>query len=146
MPKANARGKLPVASIPALQYHKSMTDVQLSNIDEDTLDTILASDVDFSGTMIFKEPLMIRGNVSGKIISDSDLHIDNNAKVEADISAKNVTIKGVVKGNINATGRVELFVSCRVDGDISAAEVRMEPGCRFNGICTMTGTNNENLP
>jgi len=116
-----------------------MTDVHLSVVDEDTLDTILAADVEFSGTMVFKEPLMIKGRVSGSITTGNDLHIDEKAVVEADISARNVTVRGTIKGNITAAGRVELFATCRVDGDVKAAEVTMEPGCRFNGICMMTG-------
>jgi cytoskeletal protein CcmA (bactofilin family) len=90
--------------------------------------------------MTFKEPMMIKGRVSGTIIAESDLHIDEKAVVEADIKARNLTVRGSVKGNIAASGRVELFAACRVDGDISAAEVTMEPGCRFNGICSMTGS------
>jgi len=123
-----------------------MTDVHLSAIDEDTLDTILASDVDFTGTMTFKDPLMIKGRVSGSIVAESDLHIDEKAVVEADISARNITVRGTLKGNITASGRVELYASCRMDGDVSAAEVTMEPGCRFNGICTMTGPAHEPRP
>lgn len=117
-----------------------MTDVHLSVVDEDTLDTILAADVEFSGTMVFKEPMMIKGHVSGSITTGSDLHIDDKAVVEADLKANNVTVRGTVKGNITATGRVELYATCRVDGDVQAAEVTMEPGCRFNGICSMTGS------
>jgi cytoskeletal protein CcmA (bactofilin family) len=120
-----------------------MTDVHFSPIDEDTLDTILAADVDFDGILEFSEPLMIRGRVSGSIISSSDLHVDEKAVVQADIKAGNLTIRGSVKGNITASGKVELFSSCRVDGDIRAAMVAMEPGCIFNGVCTMTGLVNE---
>ncbi|PKL07740.1 MAG: cell shape determination protein CcmA [Spirochaetae bacterium HGW-Spirochaetae-7] len=119
-----------------------MTDVQLSAVDEDMIDTILAADVEFAGTMVFKEPLMIKGRVSGSISTENDLHIDEKAIVEADITARNVTVRGTLKGNIQASGRVELFASCRVDGDVRAAEVTMEPGCRFNGICSMTGPAN----
>ena len=119
-----------------------MTDIQLSTVDEDTIDTILAADVEFAGTMVFKEPLMIKGHVSGSISTENDLHIDENAVVEADITARNVTVRGTLKGNIQASGRVELFASCKVDGDVKAAEVTMEPGCRFNGICSMTGPAN----
>lgn len=115
-----------------------MTDVQPIAVDEDALDTVLAPDVQFSGTMTLKETLMIKGRVSGSIRSASDLHIDEKATVEADVVARNVTVRGSLKGDITASGRVELFASCRVDGDIRAAEVTMEPGCRFNGVCTMT--------
>lgn len=86
-----------------------MTDVQLSSVDEDTIDTILADDVEFSGTMTFKEPLMIKGHVSGSIKTTSDLHIDEKAIVEANISARNLTIRGTLKGDVTASGRVELF-------------------------------------
>jgi cytoskeletal protein CcmA (bactofilin family) len=120
-----------------------MTDVHFSPIDEDTLDTILAADVDFDGILEFSEPLMIRGRLNGTILSTSDLHVDEKAVVQADIKAGNVTIRGSVKGNITAIGKVELFSSCRVDGDIRAAMVAMEPGCIFNGVCTMTGSVNE---
>jgi len=116
-----------------------MTDVQLSAVDEDTLDTILALDVDFTGTLSFKDPLMIKGRVSGSVRTESDLYIDEKAVVQADVSAGNVSVRGTVNGNIAATGRVELFSSARVDGDIRAAEVTMESGSRFNGACTMTG-------
>lgn len=116
-----------------------MSDVQNSIVDEDQLDTVLAPDVNFSGTVYFKKPLMIKGHVSGTIKADSDLYVDENAVVEATISAESVSIRGVVIGNIVARRRVDLYASCSVDGDITAPEVAMETGCRFNGICTMTG-------
>jgi cytoskeletal protein CcmA (bactofilin family) len=117
-----------------------MTDVHFSPIDEDTLDTILAADVDFEGILEFSAPLMIRGRVSGSIISSSDLHIDEKAVVKADIQAGNVTVRGSIQGNISARGKVELFSTCKVQGDIRASMVAMEPGCIFNGVCSMTGS------
>ncbi|HAE20849.1 MAG TPA: hypothetical protein DCG47_00785 [Spirochaetaceae bacterium] len=116
-----------------------MSDITLTAVDEDTLETILAKDVIFTGTLAFKEPLMIKGRVSGSVRTESDLHVDDGAVVEADIQARNVTVRGLVKGNIIASGRVELFASCTVNGDVRAAELTMEPGCHFNGACTMTG-------
>lgn len=119
-----------------------MTDVQLTPVDEDILDTILASDFDFNGTLVFSEPLMIKGKLVGSVSTESDFYIDEKAFVQADIQARDVAVRGTVKGNIRATGRVELFASCTVNGDIRAAEVAMESGCNFNGICTMTGKAN----
>lgn len=114
-----------------------MTEVQISAVDEEQLDTILAGDVEFSGSMVFKKPLMIKGHVSGVIRSNSELHVDEGAVVEADIQAAIVAVKGRVKGNISARDRVELYASCSVDGDVTAPEVTMETGCRFNGACRM---------
>ena len=114
-----------------------MTEVQINAVDEELLDTVLAEDVEFSGNMTFRKPLMIKGRISGKIRSSSELHIDEKAVVEADIQAIVVSVKGKVKGNISARDRVELFASCTVDGDVTAPQVTMETGCKFNGICTM---------
>jgi len=116
-----------------------MTDIQVTAINEELIDTILAGDVEFAGTMVFKKPLMIKGKVSGNIRSESDLYIDTDAVVEAEIFANQVSVRGAVKGNIVAKDRVDLCASCSLDGDIKAPEVTMETGCRFNGICTMTG-------
>lgn len=123
-----------------------MSDIQLSAVDEDLLDTVLAANVEFTGKIFFREPLMIKGRMSGSIETESDLYIDEGAEVEADIKAGRVSVRGYVKGNITARGRVELYASCRVDGDIYAGEVAMETGCRFNGICTMTGSSNAGSP
>ncbi|HOX48553.1 MAG TPA: polymer-forming cytoskeletal protein [Spirochaetia bacterium] len=114
-----------------------MTEVQISAVDEEQLDTVLAGDVEFSGSMTFKKPLMIKGRVSGVIRSESELYIDEKAVVEADIKALVVSVKGSVKGDIAARERVELFASSSVDGDVTAPQITMETGCRFNGACKM---------
>ncbi len=115
-----------------------MTDVHISLVDEEILDTILASDVEFNGKLVFKKPLMIKGKFSGSIESSSDLYIDEKAVVTADIRVANLSLKGRVKGNVKADTRVELFSTCVLEGDVSAPEVTMETGCRFTGICTTT--------
>ncbi|MBN1241609.1 MAG: polymer-forming cytoskeletal protein [Spirochaetales bacterium] len=117
-----------------------MSDVHLTPVDEDLIDTILQGDVEFSGRMSFDKPLMIKGRVSGAIESTSDLYVDDAAVVEARISANIVSVRGTVKGDISARERVELFACAAVEGDIVAPEITMETGCRFNGICTMTGS------
>jgi cytoskeletal protein CcmA (bactofilin family) len=114
-----------------------MTEVQITAIDEEQLDTVLASDVEFAGEMTFSKPLMIKGKVSGVIRSESDLYVDEKAVVEADIVANIVSVKGNVRGNISARERVELFASSTVEGDVVAPQVTMETGCRFNGACRM---------
>ncbi|HSV55969.1 MAG TPA: polymer-forming cytoskeletal protein [Magnetospirillaceae bacterium] len=116
-----------------------MTDVQAASVNEELIDTILAGDVEFSGTIVFRKPLMIKGRVSGTIRSESDLFIDAGAVVEAEITANRVSVRGSVKGNVVAKDRVDLYASGALVGDIKAPEVTMETGCRFNGICTMTG-------
>lgn len=114
-----------------------MTEVQISAIDEELLDTVIAADVAFEGSVTIKKPLMVKGRISGSIVSESELYIDEGAAVEAEIEAVVVSIKGRVKGNIRARERIDLFSSSVVDGDITAPKVTMETGCRLNGACRM---------
>ena len=105
-----------------------MTEVQITTIDEDQLDTILALDVEFAGEMFFSKPMMIKGKVSGIVRSDSDLYIDEQAVVEADILANVVSVKGSVKGNINAREKVELFACASVDGACRMEAPKIDAG------------------
>ena len=115
-----------------------MTDVHSDLIGDDDFDTILSADIDFSGTLIFEKPFLIRGRVSGEIKTQGVLVIDEEAVVNADIHAAKVVLRGTVKGDINATEKVEVAVSGRLDGNVTAPEILMETGCVFNGRCTMT--------
>lgn len=114
-----------------------MTDVHNDMLDDDDFDTILSSDIDFSGTLICDKPFLIRGSVSGQIISNDLLVIDEQAVVEANISSSQLIIKGKVKGNVTAIKRVEIAVMGTLIGNVNAPEVHMETGCTFNGQCTM---------
>lgn len=112
-------------------------DNDLLDLDEEDYDTVLAQDIDFTGTIEFEEPFMIKGRVSGRIDATSDLLIDLGAVVQADIKAKRVIIKGEVIGNVSATSMVHVFSSGKLTGDVTAPEVILESGCFFSGICIM---------
>jgi len=94
-------------------------DNDLLDLDEEDYDTVLAPDIDFTGTIQFSEPFMIKGRVTGQIDATSDLLVELGAEVKADIKASRVIIKGAVTG------------------DVTAPEVILESGCFFSGICTM---------
>ncbi len=112
-------------------------DNDLLDLDEEDYDTVLAPDIEFAGTIEFADPFMIKGRVSGTIQASSDLLIDTDAVVKADINAKRVVIKGTVEGNVTATQIVHVFSSGKLAGDVTAPEVVLDSGCFFSGICTM---------
>ncbi len=114
-----------------------INDNDLLDLDEEDYDTVLAPDIDFSGTIEFAEPFMIKGRVTGRIEATSDLMIDSDATVKADIHASRVVIKGEVVGNVTADRMVHVFSSGKLTGDVTAPEVVLESGCFFSGICTM---------
>ncbi|MDR3160909.1 MAG: polymer-forming cytoskeletal protein [Spirochaetaceae bacterium] len=115
-----------------------MTDIHNDVLEDEDFDTILSSDIDFTGTLYFEKPFLIRGKVSGEISATSLLVVDEAAVVDANINATTVVIRGVVTGNVTVSDRVELSNTGKLTGNVIAPEICMETGCIFNGYCTMT--------
>ncbi|GHV63321.1 hypothetical protein AGMMS49587_12970 [Spirochaetia bacterium] len=114
-----------------------MTDVHNDFLEEEDFDTILSPDIDFSGTLNIEKSFLIRGRLTGDINAQGFLVIDEEAVVEANINASRVVIRGSVKGNVTASEKVEITITGRLIGNAAAPEISMEPGCVFNGQCTM---------
>jgi cytoskeletal protein CcmA (bactofilin family) len=119
----------------------TVTDIHSDVLEDDDFDTILSPDIDFSGTLYFEKPFLIRGKVSGEISARGLLVVDGEAVVNADIDASRVIIRGYVKGDVTAAEKIEVTVTGKLEGNINAPEIFMESGCVFNGRCTMTGKN-----
>lgn len=111
-------------------------ETDLFELEDEDFDTIMESDIVFSGSIRFAKPFMIRGKVNGSITATSDLVVDTNAVVQADISADRILIKGAVKGNISGKKMVYITASGSVEGDITAEQIVLEPGSVFSGKCT----------
>lgn len=114
-----------------------MSDLRIRNIDESTLQTVLAEDIDFDGELSFSEPLLIKGSVKGTISSETDLYINDGAVVDATVQARKVSVKGEVQGDIRALERLELFSTARITGNVQAPDLIVQSGCRLNGSCRM---------
>ena len=108
-------------------------------IEEKDVDTVLAEDIDFSGTMKFKKSLMIKGKFDGRIDADGHLILGPNAVVKAMIKAGVVTNFGKIIGNVEAINKVELFRGAELNGDVKTPDFIIESGCIFNGNCAMGG-------
>jgi len=120
-----------------IKFH-NMTDVHNDALEDDDFDTILSKDINFSGTLNFEKPFLIRGKLSGNIVAHGLLVVDEEAVVEANINASKVVIRGSVKGDVTASEKVEVSITGSLIGNVKAPEIFMETGCTFNGRCTMT--------
>jgi cytoskeletal protein CcmA (bactofilin family) len=118
-----------------------MTDIQNEALEDEDFDTIVSEDIEFSGSLSFEKPFMIRGKVSGEILSQGLLVVDEGAVVEANIKASRVIVRGSVKGDVTAAERLEVTVTGKLVGNVVSPEILMETGCVFNGRCTMTDKN-----
>jgi cytoskeletal protein CcmA (bactofilin family) len=115
-----------------------MTDIHNDVLEDEDFDTILSSDIDFTGSLYFEKPFLIRGKVSGEISATSLLVVDEEAVVDANINASTVVVKGSVSGNVTVSDRVEISNTGKLTGNVAAPDINMESGCIFNGYCTMT--------
>jgi cytoskeletal protein CcmA (bactofilin family) len=120
-----------------------MTDGYNDFLEDSDFDTILSPDIDFTGTLHFEKPFLIRGKVSGEINASGLLVIDENAVVNANINALRVLIRGQVKGDVTAVQKVDITLTGKLAGNITTPEIFMESGCVFNGRCTMIGKSPE---
>ena len=120
-----------------------MAELRVRTIDESELDTVLAEDIEFEGTIEFSEPLLVKGTVSGEVRSRSNLFVAESARVNANINAANVTVKGSVRGDIHAADRIELFAGASIEGNIDTPDLIVQSGSRLTGRCTMNGSQAE---
>ena len=118
-------------------------DTDFFDMEDEAFDTIIENDIAFTGSIKMKKAFLIRGKVNGKIDSTSDLVIDSDAVVNADITAERVLIRGKVKGNVIGNKLIFITASGALDGDITTAKVVLEPGCVFTGKCSMVRSENE---
>ena len=112
-------------------------DTDFFDLEDEAFDTIVEDDISFTGSIKIKKTFMIRGKVNGTIDSTSDLVIDSDAVVNADITAERVLIRGKVKGNVVGNKLIFITSSGSLDGDIITQKVVLEPGSDFSGKCTM---------
>ena len=109
-----------------------MVDVRIKNIEESDADTLLSEDISFEGNIRLSRPAMIKGQVTGKIESDSNVFIEKEADVKADVKADELSVKGNLSGAVKASV-VEMGSSAVFSGDLTAQSLAMESGCTFDG-------------
>lgn len=109
-----------------------------TEFDESVVDTVLAEDINFSGTMRFSKSLMIKGKFEGDIDATGHLIIGHKAVVNATIKAGVITNFGQINGNVTALEMLELHDNARLNGDIETPDLIIESGCSYTGKCTMT--------
>ena len=99
---------------------------------------LLGATIDIKAELTGNEDLIIEGKFKGNIdIKNNDLTVECNADVDAEIQARNITIRGRVKGNIQASGKVYIEKEGHVVGDIAAARISIVEGAQFKGSMKM---------
>ena len=94
----------------------------------------IGKSLQIKGEVIGSESLYIDGNVEGAISLPSNrVTISRDAKVSANITAREVVVLGKVRGNINASDRVDIRSEGSLTGDVIAQRISIEDGAFFKG-------------
>jgi len=94
----------------------------------------IGKSVVIKGELSGNEDLYLDGEVEGTIdMGQHSLIIGPNARIRANISARDLVLHGRVEGNVRGSERVELKKSTVVVGDISTQRIVIEDGAYFKG-------------
>lgn len=105
----------------------------------DQIEVILGARASFSGHLRCDGSIRLDGVVEGgSIETPANVIVTPDAKVIADITARNVSVSGAVKGTITAE-RVELLDGGRIWGRVNAASFLLDEGGFLRGELVMQG-------
>lgn len=112
------------------------------NFDED-VETIVGNSVSLEGEFSSQGSIAINGNVMGKVTTQKNIDIGDEADVKADLDGKDVLVSGKVEGNIKAE-RLEIKENGEVRGDIETKVLLVAEGAKLTGNCKMENSENQN--
>lgn len=104
-------------------------------IEERSLDlAAIGKSLIVKGELTGSESLFIDGKVEGAInLPGNRVTVGRNARVEADIVAREIVVFGKVRGNCQASDRVDIRSEGSLTGNVIAVRLSIEDGAFFKG-------------
>ena len=99
--------------------------------------TIIGPGIVVDGEITGDDPLVVEGQVKGRVAVAQSLTVAEGATVEANLEGSTVTIAGDFTGNVVAGERVEVKSGGKVLGDVRAPRVAIADGATFKGNVDM---------
>ena len=103
----------------------------------ETVETVVGKESSIQGTIRSEHSIRIQGAAQGEIESKHAVYVEEGARVNAKVTASEITVSGSVDGQIFSTGRVEINPTGHVTGEINAASLVMQEGAYFDGQMKM---------
>lgn len=101
------------------------------------METIIGPSVKVKGNFHGQGSIVVEGILEGSLKTEENLYVGNEAKITANIEAKEAKIDGQISGNIKVKGYLEIGQTAKILGDIEAASISIAKGAILNGKCTM---------
>lgn len=99
-------------------------------------ETVLGANCALEGLLRSAANVRLDGSFTGKLEIDGNVLVGETARINANISARHISIAGAVRGNVSGH-KVQLLRTGRVWGDIRATALSTEEGAFIDGKITM---------
>jgi len=100
-------------------------------------ETIIGESIKVKGNFQGQGNIVIEGFLEGSLKTEANLLIGDQAKIVANIEAKDAIVNGEVKGNIKAKSYLAIGKTAKIFGDIQYGEISIERGAIINGQILM---------
>ncbi len=109
--------------------------------------TVIGKSVVIRGDISGKEDLSLDCDIEGTIsLPENQLTLGPDARVVADVTARDITVFGSLTGNLHASGRVDLRQSASVTGDIIAGRLSIEESAVLKGRVELKNIEAQSAP
>jgi cytoskeletal protein CcmA (bactofilin family) len=99
----------------------------------DTRPSVFGPTVVVTGSISAEEDLEIHGTLRGQLAApDHCVRVETDARVEADVLARDITVLGQATGKLTATEIVDIRTGARVQGQIAAPRLVLDEGALVN--------------
>ena len=116
----------------------------------------LNNDVDYTGINLIASGSVITGEINstgdiridgvlnGNLFTKGKVVVGDTGMITGEINCKNADILGKIEGKIFVTELLTLKSTSVIIGDIIINRLAIEPGCTFNGNCSMKDVDRNN--
>lgn len=96
-------------------------------------ETIIGASIKVKGNFQGQGNIIVEGSLDGSLKTDANIFIGDQAKIVANIEAKDIVINGEVRGNIKAKNYLAIGGTAKIFGDVQYGELSIDRGGAVNG-------------
>lgn len=102
------------------------------------LHNTLAAGTLVKGNITTETDFRLDGQVEGDVSCDGKIVLGPKGRVTGNIISQNAEILGEVDGSVRVGEKLVLKSTGNINGDVFVKSLEIEPGARFNGVCSMS--------
>lgn len=101
------------------------------------IDTVIGSEAVLKGDLRVDGGVRLDGKLEGRMDVADVFLAGPRSFLKGEVHCRSAVIAGRIEGDIRAQELVELQTGAQVFGNITCRELVIQPGCFFEGKCTM---------